>query len=247
MRTGKAFMLLVLVAFCFAAVAADAPPKIKVLIVTGHDVGVHKWRETTPHERATLEATGRFEVKVCEDTGIFESSTLGQYDVIVLNYGFWNVPELSSRGRDGLLSFVKSGKGLVGLHFSSSSFQQWEAYKDLMGRAWVKGTSGHGPRHSFTVKIDKPAHPIMQGIKDFEVNDELYAKLQGTAPIEVLASTYSPFSKKVEPMIFVRTYGKGRVARNVLGHDVAVRSNENYKKILYRSVEWAATGTVTLK
>jgi type 1 glutamine amidotransferase len=48
-------------------------------------------------------------------------------------------------------------------------------------------------------------------------------------------------------MIFVLKYGKGRVARNVLGHDVAVRSNESYKKILYRSVEWAATGKVTLK
>jgi type 1 glutamine amidotransferase len=248
MRRTKFVTLLVLALVAVPlVVSAGAPPKLKVLIVTGHDVKVHDWRKTTPCERATLEASGRFEVKVCEDTGIFESSTLNQYDAIVLNYGFWNVPELTPAARNGLLNFVSGGKGLVSLHFSSSSFQEWDEYKELLGRVWVKGVSGHGPRHSFTVKVEKPTHPIMQGIEDFTVNDELYAKLQGTAAIEVLASTHSPFSKQVEPMIFVKTYGKGRVVRNVLGHDVQVRSHVAYKKILCRSVEWAATGEVTLK
>lgn len=246
MRRMRAIVTVLVLCMTLCAALGAAPAKIKVLMVTGHDVDVHNWRETTPHERATLEATGRFDVKVCEDTGIFEASTIHRYDVIVLNFGFWNVPQLTKAAQDNLLTFVRNGKGLVSLHFSSSSYQDWEEYRELLGRVWVRGVSGHGPRSVFTVKVEDAGHPIMKGIEDFEVDDELYAKLQGTADIKVLASAYSPFSEKVEPMVFLKDYGQGRVVRNVLGHDNKVRALESYKKILYRSVEWAATGKVTL-
>lgn len=248
MRNFLKLLSLSLAAVLVASPLWSAPggKKIKVLIVTGHDVGAHNWRATTPVERANLEKTGRFEVRVCEDYGIFESSAINKYDVIVLNYGFWHVPDPPPHAKKNLLDFVRNGKGLVGLHFSSSSFQSWREYGDLLGRRWVRGVSGHGPRLTFTVKITKPDHPIMKGISDFQVNDELYSKLQGDVPITVLASAYSDFSKKVEPLIFVLKYGKGRVARNVLGHDAAVRKNPNYQRIVARQVEWAATGKVTL-
>jgi uncharacterized protein len=233
--------------WCPAAENAPAPaPKIKVLLVTGHDVlPAHPWRETTQQDRATLEACGCFDVKVCEDVGIFESSTLGQYDVIVLNFGFWTAPELTPLARTGLLSFVKNGKGLVSVHFSCSSYQAWEEYKDLLGRVWKQGVGGHGPRGTFTVKIDDATHPITRGLSDFTIDDELYAKLTGDAEIKVLASAASAWSGKVEPLVFVKSYGKGRVVQHLLGHDVKVRSDANYQKILCRAVEWAATGTVT--
>ncbi len=224
---------------------APAPRKIKVLLVTGFDV--HKWRQTTPLTRTILEKTGRFDVKVCEDVGIFESSSLGSYDVIVLNYGFWRAPEPGARARQGLLDFVRSGKGLVPLHFACSSFQGWKEYEELLGRVWKKGTGGHGPRSKFKVNIVKPAHPITAGLADFEADDELYARLSGTAEIEVLASAYSDWSKKVEPIVFVKSYGKGRVVHNVLGHDLESRAIESYATLLSRGVEWAATGEVAAK
>ena len=129
MRVLKYALASVLLPVFFLAtgdVSTDAQAKkIKVLIVTQDDVPSHPWRKTTPFTRRVLEETGRFDVKVAEDTGIFEASTLGQYDVIILNYGFWRLPELSSRGRSGLLNFVKNGGGLVPLHFSCASFQKW--------------------------------------------------------------------------------------------------------------------------
>src|SRR5690606_30932948 len=139
--------------------AAD-PEKIQVLIVTGFDVGVHDWRETTEFTRSVLEQTGRFDVRVCEDKGIFESSALNDYDVVVLNYGFWNEPAPTDAGRQGLLKYVQDGKGLVALHFSCSSFQEWDEYADLLGRVWKRGVGGHGPRGTFTVNIKAPDHPI---------------------------------------------------------------------------------------
>lgn len=219
-------------------------PKLKVLIVTGFDVGAHKWHETTEFTRSVLEKSGQFEVKVCEDTGIFESSSLGTYDAVVLNYGFWDAPDPSAEGKAGLLNYVKSGKGLVALHFACSSFQDWTDYGDMLGRVWKKGVGGHGPRGKFTVNIKDPDHAITRGLKDFEADDELYAKLTGDAPIEVIASAHSDWSKKVEPIVFLKQYGQGRVVHNVLGHDVQARENPSFQKLLVRGVEWAAAGKV---
>jgi type 1 glutamine amidotransferase len=242
-----ALLLAVLVPSAFLALVAprsDAESKVKALIVTGFDAGAHKWRETTDLTRAILEKTGRFEVKVCEDLGIFESSSLEGYDVVILNYGFWEAPEPSGRSKEGLLAYVKKGKGLVAVHFSCSSFQEWGEYGELLGRTWKKGVGGHGPRGKFKVSIKAADHPITKGLSDFETDDELYAKLSGEAEIDVLASAHSEWSGKEEPIVFVKKYGAGRVVHNVLGHDARARENESFAKLLARGAEWAARGTV---
>lgn len=224
----------------------SAADKIKVLIVTGFDVGSHNWKTTTPQTVAALEATGRFDVKVSESVDVFASPMLKEYDVVVLNYGFWQAPDPSDTGKAGLLEYVKSGKGLVSLHFACSSFQQWNEYRDLLGRVWVKGTGGHGPRGKFKVNIKAAEHPITKGVADFEADDELYAKLSGDAPIDILATADSDWSGKVEPIVFTKKYGEGRVVQNVLGHDAKARENPAFQQLVCRAVEWAATGKVTV-
>ena len=221
--------------------------KIPTLIVTGHDVvPAHPWRDTTQLLRQQLEASGKFDVKVCEDTSILESSTLGVYKVIVLNFGFWDVPQLSDRAKENLLTYVRNGGGLMPLHFACSSYQDWKEYAELIGRVWVKGEAGHGPRAKFMVKIVDKEHPITAGMTDFEADDELYAKLSGNAEIHVLATADSvDFSKKTEPLVFVKKYGKGNVVHNLLGHDVKGRDYPEYAKLIVRGAEFAATGKVT--
>lgn len=234
---------------CCLAICAPADAvedtKIQVMIVTGHDVNVHPWRETTPFLRKILEQTEKFDVKVCEDTSIFESSRLPSYDVLVLNYGFWNVPQLSDRAKQGLLDFARNGGGIVAIHFACSSYQDWDEYAELLGRVWVKGVAGHGPQGDFTVNIVDDSHPITKGMKDFQTNDELYAKLSGDAEIQVLASSDSDWSNQTEPMVYVKKYGKGNIVHNLLGHDVKSRDYPEFINLFVRGVEWAATGKVT--
>lgn len=220
--------------------------KIATLLVTGHDVvPAHPWRDTTPLIRQQLEASGKFDVKVCEDTSILESSTLHAYKLIVLNFGFWDVPQLSDRAKENLLTFVRNGGGLMPLHFACSSYQKWDEYAELIGRVWVKDVAGHGPRSKFTVKIVDKEHPITAGMKDFEADDELYAKLSGKAEIHVLATADSEWSKQTEPLVFVKKYGKGNVVHNLLGHDVKARDYPEYALLIVRGAEFAATGKVS--
>ena len=217
-----------------------------MLLVTGFDVGSHKWQESTRLVQSVLQETGRFDPTISEDKEVFASPSLTDYEVVVLSYGFWNEADPSEKAKAGLLNYVKNGGNVVALHFASSSFQGWDEYAVLLGRVWKNGVGGHGPYGEFTVNIKSKEHPITKGLSDFKTEDELYAKLTGDAEIEVLATAHSDWSGKVEPLVFVKKYGKGRVVQNVLGHGIDSKQNPSYQKLLCRGVEWAATGKVTI-
>ncbi|TKJ36454.1 MAG: hypothetical protein CEE38_11610 [Planctomycetes bacterium B3_Pla] len=229
--------------FCVRAEGAEKPALIKALLITGADVGVHPWREMSETTREILVKTGRFDVKVCEDPHILESETaLKRYDVIV--FTIYTKPTIPAQGMENLLNYVKGGKGFYVQHLASASFAKWDEFGKLCGRKWVMGTSGHGPRSVFKSNIVNKEHPITKGLSDFDTDDELYAKLQGTGKINVLVSANSDWSKKTEPLVFTSKYGNGRVVHNAYGHDRKALMTPNVQKLIARGVEWAATGKV---
>ncbi len=240
-----ALALLATTAPTFQASAAEAPNKIKVLLITGDDVSVHPWPVVSKAIKEVLAASGRFEVRVCEDPGILDSATsLARYDLVFLDFYNAQTPTLSPAAKENLLKFVSGGKGFGLCHLSSASFKEWPEFRDLCGRCWVMGKSGHGPRGVFKARIAQKDHPITQGIEDFEADDELYAKLQGNAPINVLVEADSDFSHKTEPLVFTLDYGKGRVFHETFGHDGKALENPTVQKLTVRGCEWAATGKV---
>ena len=94
-------------------------------------------------------------------------------------------------------------------------------------------------------------HPISDGLPaQFEHTiDELYQNSVMVPGNVVLATAYSDPKKprgtgKDEPVIWVNTYGKGRVYDNALGHDVEAMSDPNFHAWIRRGVIWAARGNV---
>lgn len=229
-----------------ATTHAAPAAKIRVLLVTGDDVEpAHNWAEVSQAIRDVLVQTERFEVRIVEDSGIFDSAaTLARYDVVFMQMYNAKTPTLSAQGKENLVNYVKGGKGFVVSHLSSASFKEWDEFKKLCGRYWVMGTSGHGPRSVFKCNVVKSDNAITQGVTDFEADDELYAKLQGDAPITVLVQADSDWSKKTEPLAFTLEYGQGRVFHQAFGHDVKAVKNPAVAKIIARGTEWAATGKV---
>lgn len=225
--------------------AADSPPKIKVLLVTGDDVSVHPWREVSQALRELLVSSGKFDVNVCEDAGVLDSArSLGRYDLVFLHMYNQTAPTLSDVAKENLVSFVKSGHGFAVSHLSSASFKEWNEFANLCGRHWVMGKSGHGPRSVFKAHIVNKENPITQGLSDFEADDELYAKLEGDTPVTVLVDADSDWSKKTEPLAFTFEYGQGRVFHETFGHDGKALQNATVQKLIQRGCEWAATGKV---
>ena len=225
--------------------AQASPVKKKVLIITGDDVPAHDWRKTTPHLRTMLSGKDGSEVIVCEDPSILAGGGLSKYDAIVLN--FRNPPprDPGLAARKALAEYVKSGGGLVVVHFAIFAFPGWEEYRRIIGRVWVgrvsgKKISGHSPRGTFDVKVLDREHPAVAGLEDFTADDELYSKLQGEDRIRVLLDAHSEYSGKREPVAWARSYGKGRVLVTVLGHDLKSREVPAFKALLRQGTAWAA-------
>jgi type 1 glutamine amidotransferase len=243
-------------AFAYAATAAEPAKKpIKVLLITGSDVKSHDWTKTSPQLKKILDETKKFDVKIVnivKEPGILESADrLTTYDVIVQNYYQANQPPISDNAKQNLLSFVRGGKGFVCFHLSSGSWQDWDEWHKMVGRYWIttgpqEQKSGHGPRGTFQVTIvqgEEPS-PITKGIEGFEADDELYAKLADNEKINILVAADSKWSGKIEPLVFTKDYGKGRVFHFCFGHDVKALENPPVMKMFARGTEWAATGKV---
>lgn len=255
----KALITAVLVLVSAAIGQAQTTRPVNVLIITG-DHG-HNWKESTPFLKELLTKAGH-KVDVTERPRLdLIAAKLANYDVLLLNYrntargamenadSVWN-----DDNKRAFTEAVQTGKGLVVYHHASSAFTGTSdfdrEFEKITAGGWRK-QGFHGKMHEFTVTARKD-HPITRGIKSFSHGrDELYQNSLIPAGSQVLVTAYSEPAKdakntgKDEPMVWVASYGKGRVCQNALGHDVEAMKSAGFKTLLIRCVEWAATGDTT--
>jgi type 1 glutamine amidotransferase len=258
MRTAK-LGALTLTVTTGAALAQGQPP-IKALIVTGHNN--HNWQYTSRVHADTLAWTGRFAVDITDDpaTTLADAKGIAKYQVFVLDYNDSQAPKRwGDAAEKNFVAAVSGGTGVVVIHSANNAFPGWVEYEKMVGLLWREGT-GHGAFHEFDVKILDKTHPITAGMADMKSHaDELYHKLVNTqgAKYLLLAAAFSATDKggtgQDEPMALTLEYGKGRIFHTPLGHvwtgaqnQKASISDPQFKTLLCRGAEWAATGKVTL-
>lgn len=252
-----------------AAEIAAQPAPIRALLITGENN--HNWRYTSRYHKDTLEASGRFAVDLTDDPSTTLAAHAHDYDVFVLDYN--GSKRWSSEAESAFLKAVEDGKGVVFTHAANNAFaglkadpakdvaaqEPWPEYEKMCGYMWRQG-AGHGAFHAFDVRFVDRDHPITKGLADFSKHpDELYHGLVNVhnVPVQLLATAFdSPEAKgsgKDEPMAMTLAYGKGRVFATPLGHvwegaedQKASIADPQFKTLLARGAEWAATGDVTL-
>ncbi|NQV34465.1 MAG: ThuA domain-containing protein [Phycisphaeraceae bacterium] len=225
---------------CLAGPQSTAKSK-RILILTGEDYPGHKWQLTTPVLKSVYTPDPRFLVDVVEDLSTLPSIDLKAYDAVVMHFKNYDPNVPGRKGFDNLARFVQQGGGLALVHFACGAFQEFkDDFTQLAGRAWNPALRGHDPFGEFAVNMTDQKHPITTGLQDFKITDELYTCLDGDVPIKVLATATSKVDKKVYPMAFVLTYGKGKVFHSVLGHDVNALSNRGAAELYRRGTAWVA-------
>lgn len=247
--------------------------EIRVLLVDGQNN--HQWKKTTPVLKRGLEACGRFKVDIAtspargEDMSGFQPK-FTDYHVVVSNY---NGDLWTEETQKSFVDYVENGGGFVVVHAANNSFGNWDTYNRIIGlggwggrnqkhgpyvyfedgrivRNTQEGRGGsHGPQHEFHVIVRDANHPVTADMPPswLHTKDELYDSLRGPAEeMRVLATSYSPASKRHEPMIMTIRYGKGRIFHTPMGHADYSMQCVGFISTVQRGTEWAATGKVTI-
>jgi len=177
------------------------------------------------------EKTGAFEAEFSDQMTAFEKNNLKRFDGILLN----NTTQLKFENpehRQALLEFVKSGKGLIGIHAATDNFPTWPEGARMIGGVF----DGHPWTSNglWAIKIDEPDHPLNQAFnkKAFLIKDEIY---QIKAPysrenLRVLLSLDMTNKRNQDlngikrkdndfAISWIQPYGKGRVFYCSLGHN----------------------------
>ena len=169
------------------------------------------------------------DVAYTDDLADLNSANLARYDCLII---YANHDAIAPDQERALLEFVEAGRGLVALHCASYCFRNSPKYVALVGGQFKSHTTG-----VFRVPIDKPGHPAMKGVKEFEAWDETYTHTKLSDDRETLMTRDD--GGKGEPWTWVRTQGKGRVFYTASGHDERVFTNPAFQGLVAQGVRWA--------
>lgn len=192
--------------------------------------------------------TGAYTTVVSDDVEMFAPEKLSQFDAILMlsTTGALFVPkggrenllydpkaELSPEMkhakelRESFLNFVRSGKGVMGIHAATDASYQWKEYGEMMGGYF----NGH-PWGKITLFLDDPSNPVNAAFegKPQTFSDEIYTfkdpysreRLHVLASIDLEASGIdSKFNRPKDQdyaVSWLNRYGQGRVFYSLLGH-----------------------------
>lgn len=236
-----------------SAAAAKAPQPRRVLVFWRCE-GFFHGEGIAGANRALAEMgrkTGAFSADFSDDYSVFDPANLAKYDAVVLNNTTQlKIPEV---GKEGLLAFVRQGKGLIGIHAATDSFYDWPEGAALLGGLF----DGHpwGASGTWAFKLDEPAHPLnraWQG-KGFKLQDEIY---QFKAPytradrrVLVSLDLSDPVTGGVKQGIkrtdrdfavaWIKNEGKGRVFYCSLGHAANVFQRPDVLQFYLDGIQFA--------
>jgi type 1 glutamine amidotransferase len=145
---------------------------------------------------------------------------------------------LSADGRASIESHLARGGGLLALHTAVICFDDWPAWKDILGGVWRWGRSRHPPYGEVQVRFDDTDHPVVRGLNAFDLRDEAYGDLDLHADVRPLMHARAA-TGDWQPALWTREMGRGRVAVDTLGHDAGAFDHPVHRRIVKRAALWA--------
>lgn len=182
------------------------------------------------------------DITVTEDIEDLKIDNLKKYDVLLLLQLKAEKGDPPDEVKQGITDFLKGGGGLVVIHYAAANCQAWRDSIDIFGAMWVNGKSTHGPYHEFRVDVTDEAHPIVEGVKSFVTNDELYFNLLMRPDMHIIMTADEErFGQTVaEPMLATHLVYDARCVYFALGHDPKSTQPPEFRKIIAQSIEWTA-------
>ena len=214
----------------------------KALIVQGG------WDGHQPKQVAeifqNLLAKENFEVELSDTLDAFlDADKIKNLDLII---PVWTMGKITREQLNPILAAVEAGTGIAGCHGGMcDAFRDSTEWQFLTGGQWVAHPGNDGV--PYKVNITQVKSPITEGMQDFDVKSEQYYMHVDPA-VKVLATTQFPTAPGPHatngpvpmPVVWTKTYGKGKVFYNSLGHQADIIAMPPVLELMRRGFLWAA-------
>lgn len=209
------------------------PQTQRILIITGgHDFE----REAFFDMFNDMPDTEYTELFHPEANQVYDSSLLDQIDVLLF---YDMVQEIGDLEKAAFIKLLEKGKGVVFLHHSLVSYQEWDEFENIIGGRYIlSDQEGSTYQHDvdMPVQIASKDHPITLGLKDFVIHDEVYGNFKVQPDVEPLLLTTHPESGEL--IGWTNSYGNSRIVYLQLGHDHHAYENPNFRLLLKQAIQW---------
>lgn len=196
------------------------------------------WEGHQPKEVAQIFAgllrEEHFNVEISDTLDSFkDTEKLAAMDLIV---PIWTMGKIAKEQLEPLLAAVKQGgTGIAGCHGGmADSFRNEVEYQYMVGGQWVAHPGNDGVTYEVNI-VDKN-HELTKDIEDFTVVSEKYYMHVDPA-IQVYATT--SFDNVKMPVVWTKTYGKGKVYYCSLGHQANIVDMPQVRTLMKRGMLWA--------
>jgi type 1 glutamine amidotransferase len=233
-----------LAAFALTAPAASADPPYKILVFSK----THKdtfWHASIPKAVQTIKELGAangFAVDATEDSSVFTSGNLANYQAVVWALTTGDVLDASQQA--AFENYINAGGGYVGIHSAADTEYDWPFYGQVVG-AWFKT---HPALQTATVNVENRAHPSTTHLAStpWSRYDEWYdyrTNPRSTAQVlnSLDESSYSPGAPMGDhPITWCKTVGGGRSWYTGFGHTWETYDEPDFRQMLYGGIRYAA-------
>jgi type 1 glutamine amidotransferase len=228
----------VVLAGCATTPVAPAPRTVKLLIVTGgHGFQAAPFYKMFADD-AGLAFTAAAQDKAAE---VYDRPDLLSYDAVLL----YDAPsEITDAQKAAFLSLFENGIGVVVLHHALLSYQKWPVYERAAGGKYLLDVERNGerltPESTYEPSVEIPVHvaatghPVIAGLQDFTLKDELYHGVRLRPDVRPLLTTGS------ETLAWTRLEGRSRVVGTVLGHGPSAYEDPRFLVFLRQAIRWVA-------
>ncbi len=228
-----------------------------------HEMVKRSGGKLSPAEQIVTELCQKrgYELTATKDGGVFSEPTLSQYDAFffyttgdLTAAGEDKNPPMVSAGKQAFLDLIRQGKGFIGTHSATDTFEpasahtdpqppaQLDPYIEMIGAEFV----GHGQQQRARVRVADGRFPGMQFWEQgIELTEEWYALRAFPPALHVLLVMETEgmegnfYRRPPYPNTWARMYGRGRVFYTALGHRQDVWSNPAYQGLLAGAMAWA--------
>lgn len=165
------------------------------------------------------------------------------YDVLVF-YDMYQ--EISEKDKKKFVAEFEKGTGMVFMHHSSGSHQDWPAYAGFVGgKIYLKkytadSTKILGYTHDISIRVNimDKTHPVTEGMEDFEVIDEGYTNMELQPGLNYLLQTEHPQCDQY--IGWEHKVKNSKVVYLMGGHDRKAYENESFSRIVENAIHWVA-------